>query len=201
MTLFQIAVLSIIPLMFYLIQSETNGFFRYIGLYKPTLKSIYYASIITIFYLFFWFITLLNNSAIYELIHNPATMAGQIKQLGFGIESIVVLLIVAVFQTSFSEEIFFRGFLGKRLINRFGFKFGNSLQAIIFSLIHVFLLKIIVPEQSAGVFVFIFLIVGIIGYLLGWVKEEIGNGSIIPGWISHALGNTFAFSVIAFVLE
>lgn len=197
---FQITIFSIFPFIFYLFLREKKGFLRYIGLIKPTFKSTYYSIILTILYLIFWFTISLNNSSVLGLVQNPATIVGNIKQIGFSFEAIIMLLIVSVFQTSFSEEIFFRGFLGKRLINIFNFRIGNTLQAIVFSLIHVLLIQIILTEQNYGLLIFIFLVVGIIGYLLGYLKEKIGNGSIIPGWISHALSNTIAFYVFAFVL-
>jgi len=200
MAFFQILVAIIFPFIFYLFLQEKNGFLKYLGLFQPNLESVKYAFFITILYLVFWFVFLYNSPSVLELVQNPATVSGNIKQFGFSIKSIFVLLIVSVFQTSFSEEIFFRGFLGKRFINTFGFKIGNTIQAFIFSLIHVLLIKIILPEQNYSLLIFIFGTVGIIGYLLGYLKEHIGNGSIIPGWISHALGNSIAFFIIAFVL-
>ena len=41
---------------------------------------------------------------------------------------------------------------------------------------------------------------GAAGYIVGWIKEKRGNGSLVPGWIAHGLGNTVGYSLIAFVL-
>lgn len=51
-------------------------------------------------------------------------------------QTILVILIWAVVQTSLSEEIFFRGFLGNRLFEKLG-NGGNVIQAIIFGGIHI----------------------------------------------------------------
>ncbi|WP_156138344.1 hypothetical protein [Sphingobacterium sp. T2] len=38
------------------------------------------------------------------------------------------------------------------------------------------------------------------GKTLGYIKEKKGNGSIIPGWVAHGLGNFVTYFTIAFVL-
>lgn len=48
--------------------------------------------------------------------------------------------------------------------------------------------------------IFIFLLSGIEGYTTGYIKETIGNGSIIPSWIAHRLGNMISYVIIGFVL-
>ncbi|NSW89541.1 MAG: CPBP family intramembrane metalloprotease [Firmicutes bacterium] len=45
-------------------------------------------------------------------------------------------MIYAFLQTGFSEELFFRVFLTKRLIHKFGFQVGNIVQGLLFGLMH-----------------------------------------------------------------
>ena len=53
-----------------------------------------------------------------------------------GIAVIPAVLVYAVLHTALSEEILFRGFLLKRIANRFGFVAGNTIQAVLFGIIH-----------------------------------------------------------------
>ena len=57
--------------------------------------------------------------------------------VGRGLGGLVPVLLFAIVQTSLAEEIFFRGFLGKRVIARWGFAPGNVAQAIVFGILHV----------------------------------------------------------------
>jgi len=127
---------------------------------------------------------------------SPDTIPGEIRNLGFGLEAIVIVLIKSIVITGLSEEILFRGFIGKRLYPRIGFVYGNLVQALIFGLLHGLLLF----RLSITVAVIMTLVSGIIGYLFGYLNERLGNGSIVPSWIAHFLGNTMSFSLIAFVL-
>jgi len=51
---------------------------------------------------------------------------------GQGSRLILGALVYGLIQTGLSEEILFRGFLGKRFINKFGFITGNTIQALTF---------------------------------------------------------------------
>ena len=64
----------------------------------------------------------------------------QAQFAGLGLGGVFPVMIFAFLQTGLSEEILFRGFLNKRLSNRFGFAIGNTLQAILFGLVHGILL-------------------------------------------------------------
>jgi membrane protease YdiL (CAAX protease family) len=80
------------------------------------------------------------------------------------------------------EEIFFRGFLGGMLIRRFGFAAGNTVQALIFLLPHLLVLR-------AHPVMFPLVIIKLIsGWLLGWLYYH--SESILPGWIAHSVANT-----------
>ncbi|GGY36885.1 hypothetical protein GCM10007148_01330 [Parvularcula lutaonensis] len=43
----------------------------------------------------------------------------------------------------------------------------------------------------------IFLLPGAAGWLMGWLNEKVGNGSIFPGWLMHALGNAVSLTFFA----
>ncbi len=59
------------------------------------------------------------------------------QQTGFSLETILIILIQSILQTSFLEEIFFRGFLINALSHKFGFTPANQIQAILFTALHV----------------------------------------------------------------
>jgi len=126
----------------------------------------------------------------YAIVHPDAFQSNESP--GFsGIMFIYPLIIHPVFETGFLEEVGFRGFVGKRLIRKFGFGAGNTLQAVIFGLAH----NLIAAYRSSGLIaaVGVFLITGVFGWIAGYVTEKQAGGSIIPVWILHACANTGLF--------
>lgn len=55
---------------------------------------------------------------------------------GLGIMAIPAIVVYAAFNTAFPEELLFRGFLLKRLTNKFGFNVANIIQALLFGVLH-----------------------------------------------------------------
>ena len=118
-------------------------------------------------------------------------MIGKFSTLGFGVSSILLLIIDAGIKTSLAEEIFFRGFITKRLIAVTSFQTGNILQAIIFGAVHTLLFTMITSNPLILFVIFLFPAIG--AYFKGYLNEKVANGSIIPGWIAHGLGNIIAY--------
>ncbi|HPZ63801.1 MAG TPA: CPBP family intramembrane metalloprotease, partial [Halanaerobiales bacterium] len=113
-----------------------------------------------------------------------------IRGKGLGISTLILILLKAVIQTSLSEEILFRGLIGKRLANKFGYLTGNIIQAILFGLPHGLPFIIIYKYYLVGI---TFIITsGIVGYLLFWLNEKNADGSLIPGTLIHIISNTSA---------
>ena len=133
------------------------------------------------------------------MVLNPPSVTGKLREMPLGLISISVLLIIALLKTSLSEEIFFRGFLAKRLVRVMGFKWGNILQALIFGIIHLVLFRQLTKSTTFAL-AFIFVFSTTAGWVIGFIKEKQGNGSIVPGWIAHGLGNTISYFAIAYVL-
>jgi CAAX protease family protein len=196
----QVLVFSLIPFIVYIISKRRiKGFFKYIGLTKPLKKTIFWAIIVSIVGIINVTLLPLIFPEIKELMTMKGTIAGNLKIMGLSYNSVIILAIFALIQTSFSEEILFRGFIAKRLIHWLGYRTGNTIQAVIFGLMHVILL-LLIAEPNYPFLIFVFIFSGIVGYLLGYIKEKIGNGSIIPGWIAHGLANTISFYILAFVI-
>lgn len=114
---------------------------------------------------------------------------------GLGVAAIPAILVYAIFNTSLPEEILFRGFLLKRISNKFGFVSANIIQSILFGLMHgVMFFKYVGILKAILIIVFTM----VIAWFMGYINEKKSNGSIIPGWIIHALSNIFSGLCAAF---
>jgi len=196
----QVIVFTLIPFIFFLFRKDKKvSFFKYIGFYKPTYKSVLFVLLTIIPFLIPSIGLAFVNDTVRQTVLSPDSVTGQLRALGLSTTTILILLVIAVFKTSLSEEILFRGFIAKQLIYRFGFAIGNFVQASIFGLIHVLLFSILAKTTIIpliGIFVFS----GFVGWAIGFIKERYANGSIVPGWIAHGLSNVVSYYVIAFVL-
>lgn len=196
----QVLVFTLIPFIFFLFRKDkTVTFFKYIGLYKPTTKSIVLVLLVILISITSMIGLALVNDGIKQSMLSPASVTGKFRAMGFNSVTVVSLLIMALIKTSLSEEIFFRGFLGKRLINKLGFKTGNLIQASIFGLLHLLLFWFLTNTTVIPLIV-ITVFSTLMGWIIGYIKEKYANGSIIPGWVAHGLGNAISYSIIAFLL-
>lgn len=199
-TILQIIVFTLIPFIFFLFRKDKREtFFRYIGLYKPTGRSVLYVLSAAGLFLAASIGMIFIDDSIKQALLSPPSVTGKLRLMGLSPESVLVLLTIALFKTSFAEEILFRGFIAKRLINKLGFKPGNFIQAAIFGLIHLLLFWAL-TKTTVTFLIFSFLLSFLAGWVIGYIKEKYANGSIIPGWIAHALGNVLSYTIIAFVI-
>ncbi|MEG0353220.1 MAG: CPBP family intramembrane glutamic endopeptidase [Cellulosilyticaceae bacterium] len=125
----------------------------------------------------------------------PKGVTVQSSYAGQGWTALVPVFFFAMIQTGLSEEIFFRGFLSKRLCNKWGFTVGNLIQGFLFGLLHGVLFFVVTTPIKA---IIIVLITGFSGWLLGYLTEKGSGGSIIPAWLVHGLGNLILAMVEAF---
>ena len=116
---------------------------------------------------------------------------------GQGGKALIPALIYAFLQTSLSEEIFFKGFLTKRFVNKFGFQIGNGLQSLLFGLMHGAMLI-----SSSGLLgaSLVTLFTCIAGWLMGWINEKESDGSIVSSWLLHGIVNYIASIYAMFIL-
>ena len=109
------------------------------------------------------------------LLSSAAGETASSRFAGSGIYGAIAVLFYAFIQTGLSEEILFRGFLGKKLSEKFGFRVGNVvLLSSAFTLL---------PLIGVGV------LTAVSGWIMGWVNEEAAGGSILPSWMMHSLAN------------
>ncbi|WP_082238603.1 CPBP family intramembrane glutamic endopeptidase [Niameybacter massiliensis] len=190
----QVILLSVIPFIWWFLTArKKEHFFSWVGLKKPEIqgsrvKLIFLILIVSIVYIVLMLIVMT------QLMDGTNTATTQFEGQGWGV--VPSILIFAIIQTGLSEEIFFRGFLGKRLIHKFGFNVGNTIQAILFGMIH----GIPFGLMTGNVLITILLILlpGSIGWIQGWMNEKRSSGSIIPSWSTHAIMNILSALSSAF---
>jgi membrane protease YdiL (CAAX protease family) len=196
----QVALFTAIPLLSYTITRRgVKGFAGSIGLVRPPRRALLYGAAAGMAGALLM-LPLLSMPGFKEVATAPHTVAGRLRSLGFTGRSVILLILYAVFQTSLSEEILFRGFLAKRLIRWLGFAAGCTLQSVLFGAIHGLLFVAPgAPAPSPARVAMVVVPPAVAGWLIGYINERIGRGSILPGWCSHALANVLAYGGVAFL--
>lgn len=178
----QTIIFSLVPFIWWLVTArKKEGFFKWIGFKKFDPGKSYRNYIwILCTIVVFW---LAGMVELYSL--NDVATASSVFY-GLGVRALPAIIIYAVFHTSLSEEILFRGFLLKRLSNKFGFLIGNTVQSLLFGLLHGVLLF-----SETGMIRAILLIIftGSIAWTMGYINEKKTDGSIYPSWIIHGVTN------------
>lgn len=185
----QIILFSVVPLSWYIIsRRKCRGFGEYIGIQRVEKNSYIGALGITgLVYIFSVLVIMILKITQGGMVSNPLI---NIYHKG-GIVFIISLILFGV-QTGISEEILFRGFIGKRLIKRYGFLRGNILQSLIFMFPHIMtfgkasLLECILGMINAS----------IMGFAFGYIMEKKSEGSIIPIIVCHAVVNMTSVLIV-----
>ena len=188
-----IIVLCSVPFIWWLVKWKKEvSFFEWVGLYTPKLKANWwvvgiYVIAYAIEYLFDWGMFMPETD---RAIFDAKAVADAPSA---GIYAIVASFIVNVFANGFCEEVFFRGFLTKRMISKLGFWPGVIAPSALFAVTHNILWLIAGFDISiiAHLVMFSQILVG--GMLLAYLNERICNGSMIPSFLVHGLGNFFSF--------
>lgn len=181
----QVLLLTALPFLWYVLRNrKTAGFFGWLGL-KPAARApvrelgAVFAGLTLVTLLPYWYLWRTGS-----LTYSGFTVDSY-RESGWSVQTALVVLIWAVLQTSLSEEIFFRGFLGKRLGAALGWRAGTAVQAALFGAIHL------PAVWGRGVLpaAVVFLLTGGIGFALGWLCQRKAEGSILYGWAIHAAAN------------
>lgn len=187
----QIVVFSVIPFVWWLITArKKENFFKWIGLKKPEggKKTVMAITIVSVAFL------LLGAYSLY-VVRGVETATSDFT--GLGVAAIPAILVYAAFNTALPEEIIFRGFLLKRLQNKFGFAFANTVQALIFGLIHAIMFFSLVGTVKATI---ILVFTTAIAWAIGYINEKKAEGSILPSWTIHMIANIFSGACAAFMI-
>lgn len=194
-------VFSLIPIIWWFCRHrKKDGFFQWIGLYKPQLKSKWWVLLIfvVLYYFFYSFdFTQLVDVGTVEYIANSESVSAN-AFAGLGIAAILPALIENFIANGIAEEVLFRGFLCKRFCTKLGTIQGIILQAVLFGLMHNTLYLLAGLNVGLWYHTLSFVFTGTGALLLGWLNEKIFNGSIIPSILVHGAGNFIATMLIAF---
>ena len=189
----QLAVMSIIPVLWWLISArKDSSFFSWIGLKKPVVleKKAFALSILASL-----LIAVFMSLVLDPMLPDDIQLANE-RFRGQGIKAFVPAIVFAFFATGLAEEILFRGFIGKKLCSKFGFFIGNTLQALFFGLLHGATMF-----SALGIAIPLLVIVctGSLGWFMGYLNEK-ASGSIMPSWCLHGVTNLYAAVIIMFAL-
>ena len=117
----QVLMFSLIPFIWWLVTARRKeNFFSWIGLKGVRGNWLAVGGCILFFFV------LCVVSQVWWIPHLlPANATVQSSYAGMGWSAFPSAFLFGMIQTGLSEEILFRGFLGKRLIAKFGFAVGN----------------------------------------------------------------------------
>ena len=190
----ELLIVSFIPFITWFIWSrKKTGFFDWIGL-KPIQPQQKGRLVLTVFAS--TLLMLLFSLVIFSWFDFSKTATADFS--GKGIGALPAILAYAILGTALPEEIFFRGFLLKRLQGKLGFPGANLVQSLLFGILHALMFIQLIGYLKAIV---ILIFVSLIAFVLGAINEQQANGSILPSVLIHTLANTtvgllFAFSLI-----
>ena len=191
-SILQVGFVLLIALVLWLLSRRTEPFRRFVGLFGApwSVAALAFVGGAVLALL------LTRLPGLQELASGERTVAGSAAAGGSSAGVVAALTIRAVIQTSLSEELLFRGLIGRHAIRRWGFAAGNAIQAALFGLAHLLLL--LSPTATPGAVAALVAFTAVTGWLLGWANARFANGSILPGWAAHAGGNLLAYHLLAF---
>ena len=200
-TIVNLIVFSLLPIIWWFFRHrKEEGFFRWIGFFKPQLKSKWW--VLLVFAILYYFLynfdfTQFVSSETLEYIESSAAVSANVFA-GMGAAAILPAFIENFIANGVAEEILYRGFLCKRLISKIGLVKGVILQAVLFGLMHNMLYILAGLDVGLWYHTLTFIFTGTGALLLGWLNEKIFNGSIIPSILLHGAGNFIASMLVAF---
>lgn len=200
-TIVNLIAFSAVPVIWWVFRHrKETGFFQWVGLYRPQLKSKWWILLVfaLLYYFFYNFdFTQLVDSKTLEYIENSSAVSANVFA-GVGVIAVLPAFIENFIANGVAEEILYRGFLCKRFCQKIGVVPGILFQAILFGLMHNVLYIIAGLDVGLWYHTLTFIFTGTGALLLGWLNEKIFNGSIIPSILLHGAGNFIASMSIAF---
>ena len=180
----QVLLFSLLPLaVWFITMRREESFFSWIGLRKPVCGNMAAAALsaaaATVIY-----IGAMNISI--KMLPEGVTAAGS-QFAGMGLKALPAVFFYAFLRTALSEEILFRAFILKIIERKAGFAAGNSVQALLFGLMHG--ISFGLATKSIPALVLLTLLPGLFGWYQGWLNEKQCGGSIVPSWLLHGCIN------------
>jgi membrane protease YdiL (CAAX protease family) len=184
-SLMQLVLFALIPFIWwYFTARKKENFNIWIGLKAPKKESSFVITVFvtTIASLIFGGL----SSLCIRMFPEGVTAAGS-QFAGKGYIAVPAILAYGYIRTGLSEEVLFRGFLLKRIASRYGFIAGNTIQAIVFGLLHG--IPFGVATRNVIITILLTILPGACGWFLGWLNEKCFKGSIVPSWLLHGTSN------------
>lgn len=189
-TLIQLFVFLLLPFIgWYFTKKENESFGQWIGFKKPSINNK--KKFILVLIIILIIIPLVHLIILPGFLENSDLSSFQFKDSKTTM--IIPILLYSFIQIGLAEEIFFRGFLLKRMLVILEFRVANLIQAVIFGLVHGLIFYGVAGLEGA---VIITLIITVDGWFMGYLNEKLASGSIVPSWIVHGLSN-FAVSLMS----
>lgn len=181
----QLLLFSLIPMIWWGITArKKSNFFQWIGIKKIAHdKNMIVTLLITVVTAIVY--CALNYACIFFVSKEITTAGSQFA--GMGITAVPAALVYAYIRTGLAEEILFRGFILKRIKDRFGFGAGNFVQALLFGLLHG--IPFGFATHNFVVVILLTILPGAFGWYQGWLNEKRCGGSILPSWMVHGTMN------------
>ena len=187
----QIMLFAAIPFIWwYITARKKESFWKWIGLKRMENKRKAFMWITGASFAFIPF-----GLLTFYLFKGVETAASEFA--GLGVHAVLPIIVYAVCNTAFPEELLFRGFLLKRIENKFGFAVGNAVQAAMFGCLHGILFFTLAGAVKA---VLVSVFIGITAWVMGYINERKAGGSMIPSLIIHAISNIFSGMCAAFCM-
>lgn len=190
-SIMQIILFAIIPFIWWFVTvRKQQKFSQWIGIKKITggKKTLFAIGMVSVAFLSIGIFTL-------YIIRDVETATSDFT--GLGARAIPAIIIYAAFNTAFPEELLFRGFLLKRLTNKFGFCMANLIQALLFGVFHGVMF---ISFAGSIRTILVIVLTGTIAWSIGFINEKYSDGSILPSWIIHTISNLFSGICSAFLI-
>lgn len=193
-SILQFIIINLIPFVWWLFSAKNKSikYFEWIGL-KAIRKNNISITMVSMLIGLISFGTL--SIVIMFILKDVETATSQFT--GLGVAGLVPAMLYAFVQTSLTEEIFFRGFLLKRIKAKFQFMIANLIQSILFGLMHGLMFFSLTSLLNT---ILITLFTAAIAFYMGYINESKAGGSIIPSWCIHGIANILAASISLFTL-
>ncbi len=190
-SILQIILFLIIPFVWWLVTArKKHNFAEWIGLKKIEGGKKTFAAVVTASAAF-----MLLGAILIYMVSGIETAVSEFA--GLGAAAVPAIVIYAAFNTAFPEELLFRGFILKRLTNKFDFNIANIVQSLLFGLLHGAMFFMFAGAVKT---VLIIVFTGVIAWFMGYINEKLSKGSIIPSWIIHTASNLSSGIISAFLL-
>lgn len=180
--LIQVVLFSAIPFAYWRWQKPSDKYWAWLGLIKPVFQS---KKKVLIFMICIFCLLLFSGGILIYFIKDQTVLANA-KFSTFSVGNIFAIIIYSFVQTGLAEELFFRGFLTKQFSRKWGFTIGNTIQALLFGLVHGVLF---ISALDLPLVIIVFSFTSMAGWLMGDLNERLSHHSIVPSWMIHGLMN------------